>query len=347
MGALGAGRHRTVCARRRIRGAVTDGEDAVIARRLQRILHEQLIGAVRFETRNVLEEVRGFHAGRPDFQVSGEHLAVPGFDGLRCDARDLRAGDDFHAEGFEFAVGGFRQFFRKGRQDARACFEEADLETLLIEHFKAVIAQRRCRIVEFGGKLHTSCAAADDGDPHIFVRLRIEAEPARAAQALVQEALAERIGIAAAFKRQAVVLHPLDTEIVRYGAEGEDKIVIADAVLAHQLRAVHVQEGRDDHLAVGAVYALEGALEVAIAPAVGMGAVTDLIEVCIQRAGGDFVEQGLPDMRPVALKQDDVELLAAIACPQPGCELQPAGSASDDDNLDLQPAHSPSIWPEL
>ena len=117
-------------------------------------------------------------------------------------------------------------------------------------------------------------------------------------------------------------------------------------MLAHQLRAIHVQEGRDDDLAVGAVDALQGALEVAIAPAVGVGAVTDLIEVGVQRAGGDFVEQGLPDMGPVALKQDDVELLAAIARAQPGRELQPAGTASDDDNLDLQPAHCPSISPE-
>ena len=243
-------------------------------------------------------------------------------------------------------MGGFRQFFRKGRQDARAGFEQADLEALLVEHFQAVIAQRRGRIVEFCGKLHTGCAAADDGDADIFVRLRIEAEPARATQALVQEALAERVRIAAAFQRQAVVLDAFDSEIVRHGPEGEDEIVIADAVLAHQLRAIHVQEGRDDDLAVGAVDALQGALEVAIAPAVGVGAVTDLIEVGVQRAGGDFVEQGLPDMGPVALKQDDVELLAAIARAQPGRELQPAGTASDDDNLDLQPAHCPSISPE-
>ena len=51
-------------------------------------------------------------------------------------------------------------------------------------------------------------------------------------------------------------------------------------------------------------------------------------------------------MGPVALKQDDIELLAAIARAEPGRELQPAGTASDDDNLDLQPAHWPSISPE-
>lgn len=101
-----------------------------------------------------------------------------------------------------------------------------------------------------------------------------------------------------AFQRQAVILDTFGAEIVR--SRAEDEVVVADTVLAHQFGSVHIQQRRDDALAVLPVNALQGALEVAITPAVGTGAMANLVEVGAERSGGHLVQERLPDMRAVA-----------------------------------------------
>ena len=48
-----------------------------------------------------------------------------------------------------------------------------------------------------------------------------------------------------------------------------------------------------------------------------------------------LVQQRLPDMRAVSLDQDDVEMLAAEGCAEPGDQLQSAGAATDHHDLRL------------
>jgi hypothetical protein len=47
------------------------------------------------------------------------------------------------------------------------------------------------------------------------------------------------------------------------------------------------------------------------------------------------VKQRLPDVRRVAIDEDDVEILARQVATQLGDKLKPTGTAADDDNLGL------------
>ena len=104
---------------------------------------------------------------------------------------------------------------------------------------------------------------------------------------------------------------------------------------ADDFAAIVIEDRRDDDLLRRAVDAFQRAIEIAIAPAIGMAAIADFIEIGIERAGGDFVEQRLPDMGGVAIDEDDVEIIARQMPAELGDKLQPAGAATDDDDLGL------------
>src|SRR6185437_4664304 len=55
--------------------------------------------------------------------------------------------------------------------------------------------------------------------------------------------------------------------------------------------------------------------------------------VSVDRARGDLVEEGLPDMRALAVEQGDPGApMPAEAAAEPGRELEAAGAAADDDD---------------
>ena len=56
---------------------------------------------------------------------------------------------------------------------------------------------------------------------------------------------------------------------------------------------------------------VERAEEEAVAPAMAVAAIADLVEIGVERSGRDLVQQRLPDMGAVAFDQDDVVALAA------------------------------------
>ena len=85
--------------------------------------------------------------------------------------------------------------------------------------------------------------------------------------------------------------------------------------------------------APGAIEADHFAEPVAKAVPIGLGEIIQLMLRDVHAAGGDFVEQRLPQMRARLLDQRDV---GAAAPPErvaePRRELEPAGPAADDDD---------------
>ena len=79
----------------------------------------------------------------------------------------------------------------------------------------------------------------------------------------------------------------------------------------------------------------ERAEEIAVAPAMAVVAIADFVEIGVERSGSDFVEQRLPDMGAVALDQDDVVMLAAVAGAEPADEFEARGTAANHDDLGL------------
>jgi len=129
-------------------------------------------------------------------------------------------------------------------------------------------------------------------------------------------------------------------EVVRHRTDRDDQVIVADRVPADQLAAVLVEHRRQHHPPRSAVDAFESAAEVAVAPAVAVTAVADLVEVGVERAGGDFVQQRLPDVGAVLLDQDDVVALAAEPRAEAADQLEPAGPAADHYDLRLARGHS-------
>ena len=101
-----------------------------------------------------------------------------------------------------------------------------------------------------------------------------------------------------------------------------------------------VEQRRGGDVPRGAVNAFERAVEEAIAPAHGMAAIADLVEIGVERSGGDLMQQRLPDMREVAIDQDDVVLFAAVFAAEPPHQLEPASASAHHDNLRLLVAHA-------
>ena len=128
---------------------------------------------------------------------------------------------------------------------------------------------------------------------------------------------------------------PRRAEIVRHRPDGDHEIIVADAVAADQLGAVLVEDRRDDDLPRLSVYRLQRSVEEAVAPAIGVAAIADLVHIGVERAGRHLVQQRLPDVGAVALHQDDVELAAAQLGAEATNEFEPSGPAPDDHDLGL------------
>src|SRR5258708_5496078 len=101
------------------------------------------------------------------------------------------------------------------------------------------------------------------------------------------------------------------------------------------LGAIFVKDGRDDDLAGFSVDRFQRTLEESIAPAIGMAAIADPVEIGIEGAARPLMQQGLPDRRLAATPQEDIEFLAGQRGPQARDELEPACPAANHDDLDL------------
>ena len=90
---------------------------------------------------------------------------------------------------------------------------------------------------------------------------------------------------------------------------------------------------RHVHLAACAVEPDHLADAVAEAMPVRLRQVVDLVIGHVHAAGGDLVQQGLPDVRAFAVDQRDVRpCRVAQPVAQPRRELEPARAAADDDD---------------
>jgi hypothetical protein len=75
-----------------------------------------------------------------------------------------------------------------------------------------------------------------------------------------------------------------------------------------------VLDRREMDLARVAVDRIQRAVEIAIAPAMVVTAKADLVEIGVERAGRDLMQQRLLDMRAVAVDDNDIEPFAPVAC---------------------------------
>ena len=279
---LGARRDRPAFAFGDMIGTIADGENPVIKGGLQRRPNDKLVVAGRLQPADLVEEFGALHACRPHHDVGGDGFAIPGVDGIGRRRGHLRCGEHPHAKRFELGGRGGGEFFGQCRQDARPGLDQRHLQALFVEHLQPVKAQGRGGRIEFSRKLHPGCAAADDGNTGKGIGIRIGGHRPRHAQALVEQAAAEAIGIGTRIERNRVFAHPRRAEIIRHRSDRQHQIIVTNAVAADDFGTVLVENRRDDDLLRGAINAFERAIEIAIAPAKGMAAIADFIKIGIQ-----------------------------------------------------------------
>ena len=195
--------------------------------------------------------------------------------------------------------------------------------------------ERAGGVIEFRGQFHAGCSATDNRDADLLVGCGVVHHRPAHAQAVVEQAGTEPVGLHAAVEVEAMLGHPRHAEIVRHRAQRDREDIIADGVSGDQLAPILVLHRRKADGLGRAVDPVETALEEAIAPAIAVAAIADLVEIGVERASSDFMQQRLPDVAEVLVDQNDVVLLAPELRAQPAHQLQPACASADDNNLGL------------
>ncbi|MNR07076.1 hypothetical protein D3C85_1231800 [compost metagenome] len=183
--------------------------------------------------------------------------------------------------------------------------------------------------MQFGSQLHARGTGTDNRHADGFVGLIA----GMGAQVVVEQLLVETLGLLAGVEEQAVLRRAQGAEVVGVGTHGNDQGVVAQGARRQQLAALVVEGGGQLNLFAFTVQAAHAPqLEVEVVP-LGLGHVVQLVFRGVQRAGGHFVQQGLPDVREVGVDQGDLGLLAlAQAFTQAGRQFQAAGAAADNHN---------------
>ena len=130
-----------------------------------------------------------------------------------------------------------------------------------------------------------------------------------------------------------MLLHARRAEIVGDAADGDHQGVVSDRAHRRDEPAVLVELGGEVHHAAGAVEADHLAqAEPEIVP-VSLGEIVELVAGNVHAAGGDFVEQRLPQMGARLFDQGDVGAAGpAERIAEAGDELDPTGTAADHDD---------------
>ena len=150
---------------------------------------------------------------------------------------------------------------------------------------------------------------------------------------MAEHLAAETLGLLAGIEEDAVLGGALGAEVVGGAADGDHQGVVGERARRHQFEPLLVQDGGQlDVPALTRQPAHAAQLEFEVVP-LGLRDVVELVGRGIQRAGGDLVQQGLPDVRQVGVDQGDAGLAAlAKGLTQAGSKLQAAGAAADDYN---------------
>ena len=174
------------------------------------------------------------------------------------------------------------------------------------------MAQRASRIVELGASSTPVAPPPTMAISHMRRPLSGSSViRARHAEAVVEQPVAESVGPARSSRNRQFSARPgCRSRWSRSRPRGRDSRSGSCAVRSARCRPRRAT-ARSTCAAL-AVDACQRAEEEAIAPAVAVAAVADLVEIGVERSGRDLVQQRLPDVGAVALDEDDVVALATI-----------------------------------
>ena len=226
--------------------------------------------------------------------------------------------------------GGVGEALGQGGQDAVGGLDQGDRDVLLgVDPVEAVGDHGAGGAVQLGRELGAGGAGADDGDVELAGPHRLGLGVG--AQAGVDQAAVEAGRLLGRVQGDGVLGHAGGAEIVAAAADGQHQDVVGDGALGRDQAALLVVGGAEENLPGLAVEADQLADAVVEMVPVRLGEIVQGVVVQVHAAGGDLVEQRLPQMGAGAVDQGDVGLAPpAQLVAQLRDQLQAAGAAAHD-----------------
>ena len=151
---------------------------------------------------------------------------------------------------------------------------------------------------------------------------------------MVQQPLPKSLRVLPLVEKHAVGTNARGTEIVRHRADRHNQVVVGDTLAGQQLGPVIVVHWRNRNLAALPVDVLQSAEEESKPRSMTVRPVPDFVEIGIERAGRDFMQQRLPDVGAMTVDEEDVDVgVAPVSASQLRGELQPPRSSADHHDL--------------
>ena len=287
------------------------------------------------------EDVGRLDAGGPHHQLGRNVRAVGEPDAVLQHLRHRRSRMHAHLEPVEQPGRRLRQPLGQLRQDARRGLDQVDLDVHVgIDAVEPVGDELARGLVQLGRQLRPRRAGADDGDLQLLRPQRLLLHVG--ADAGVDQAGVEARGLVGGLERDGVLLDAGRAEVVGQAADGDDERVVADLLGRRDLAPLRIDERRHVHDAAGPVEAGHVARAIGEAVPVGLGQVVDLVEALVHAAGGDLVQQRLPQVRALAVDQRDRGLAApSQLVAEARGQLQPARAPADNDDPMQGCVHGP------
>ncbi len=187
------------------------------------------------------------------------------------------------------------------------------------------------RFVQFGGQFDPGGAGADDGAMQLTRPQRLVLRVG--AQAGVDHAPVESRGLVERIERDGMIGDARRAEIIGHAAHGDDQRIVAKHARRNDSPPVLVVARRDIDLLLGAVQSDHLADAIAIMAAARMGHQFERVGFAVHCAGGDFVQQRLPDVNTQPVEQRDRGLAAAAERrPKQRRQMQPRRAAADNED---------------
>ena len=185
--------------------------------------------------------------------------------------------------------------------------------------------------MQFGGQFRAGGARADDRDMQLPRAHRGVLR--MGAQAGIHQAAVEAHRLLRRLQRDGMVAHAGRAEIIGGAADGDDQRVVGKGLGGGDLAPFLVMGGGEKHGLRRAVEPHHLPVPEAEMVPMRLREVAELMLVRIHAAGGDLVQQGLPEMPSCAVHERDAGLPPpAQRVPEPGREFQPRRPAAGDDD---------------
>jgi hypothetical protein len=221
----------------------------LVALRLQGLMYDQAVDAIRFQTVEVLEEVGRLDPSRPHYQLGWEKHLVAEFYTVRRHLGNSRIAAYLDTQIAKQACRVARQMLWQSRKNSRPRLDHGDPDQLFeVDIVEVVRGYLPHRLVKFGRQFNAGRAGTDDGAMKLSGRQRLAL--CIGAKARVYHAVVEADGLLSAIKRNRIPGGARRSKIVADVADGYDERVVAEHPWRNDLRAVLIDAGRDKHLAL-------------------------------------------------------------------------------------------------